>query len=362
MENNSDQELDFLEFDGLPNEAWKARAQDDLPDKPLTSLDWKPFEKNNDFILTPYYSNEQSKGLEYLQEFHRSRFNHRGWNSYVSLNNQSSEFEKSIETITKSGANGVLIQVEDIDLFVKQLNKISNSGLEIAIDTPNPSLLAEALFSTEPGHKFKYLISESNTLPLLENKWLDSNNCRKSICISSDQDSVGQQLTDYLNNFNKVLEDAQSANIDIEDVCNRVFIYSTTGSEFFIEIAKLRALRVIIKALLSAYKINSSREVEILCISPAYQNQSYNPHGSMIKSTYAGMSSIIGGCNTLIIEPHENSDLVQGVTAQISNILKEEAHLDKVNDPGAGSYFIENLTHQLINQTWSQFVEKQSSK
>jgi len=362
MENTSDQELDFLEFEGLSNKDWKARVQADLRDKPISSLDWKPFENINDFILTPYYSREQLKGLEYLQKFHQSRKNHRYWNSYVSLNNQNGEFKKTIETVAKAGANGVLVRIEEIDLFLKQLQDIRNSGLEIAIDTPNPSFLADALVSTGQGHKFKYLISESNTQPLLENKWLDSNDCWKSICISSDQVSVGQQLTEYLNKLNKVMAEGLTAEMDLEDLCDRVFIYSNTGTEFFMEIAKLRALRVIIKALLSAYTINSNKEVEIVSISSAYPNQSYDPHGSMIKSTYAGMSSIIGGCDTLIIEPHENSDLVQGVSAQISNILKEEAHLDKVSDPGAGSYFIENLTHQLINQTWSQFVENQSPK
>jgi methylmalonyl-CoA mutase len=362
MENNSDQELDFIEFDGSSTEDWKAKAQKDLRDNPISSLDWKPYEKNNDLVLRPYYSKEQLRGLEYLQEFHRSRNNHRGWNSYVSLNNQNIEFEKSIETIAKAGANGVVIRVEEIDLVVKQLDKVSNLGLEVAIDTPNPSLLAEALFSLEQEHKFKYLITESYSLSLFENKWLDSNNCWKAICISSDQDSVDHQLADYLNNFHTILKEALNAEFDLEDLCDRIFIYSNTGSDFFLEIAKLRALRVLIKALLSAYSINNSREIEILCISSTYGNQDYDPHGSMIKSTYAGMSSIIGGCDTLIIEPHENSDLIQGVSAQISNILKEEAHLDKVNDPGAGSYFIENLTHQLINQTWSKFVENQSSK
>ena len=99
-----------------------------------------------------------------------------------------------------------------------------------------------------------------------------------------------------------------------------------------------------------------------MIVSNSYLNQLYEPHGSVIKSTYSGMSSIIGGCNTLIIESHEDSEQMRGVSTQISNILKEEAYLDKVNDPGAGSYYIESLTHQLITSTWNQFTEAQNGK
>jgi methylmalonyl-CoA mutase len=68
------------------------------------------------------------------------------------------------------------------------------------------------------------------------------------------------------------------------------------------------------------------------------------------------MSAIIGGCNALSIcafdETYQESDeFSRRISRNISNILKEEAYLDKVIDPSAGSYFIENLTFKLAEKS-----------
>jgi methylmalonyl-CoA mutase len=74
------------------------------------------------------------------------------------------------------------------------------------------------------------------------------------------------------------------------------------------------------------------------------------------------MSAIIGGCDDISINPFDESfstpdDFSRRIARNISIILKEESYLDKVIDPSAGSYFIENLTAQIAENTLKILTE-----
>ncbi|MEZ4901513.1 MAG: methylmalonyl-CoA mutase family protein [Spirosomataceae bacterium] len=74
------------------------------------------------------------------------------------------------------------------------------------------------------------------------------------------------------------------------------------------------------------------------------------------------MSAVIGGCDVLSVHGYDTAfrpsdDFSERIAKNISIILKEEALFDKVADPAAGSYYIENLTLQLIDAAWTLFLE-----
>ena len=138
--------------------------------------------------------------------------------------------------------------------------------------------------------------------------------------------------------------------------------FSTTiGNDFFLETAKLRALRGVWLKLLKK-KGADPTTLFIHAWSPSWLNESYAPHGNMLKSTSASMAAILGGCDALTIEPEDSSSAMMARAARnVSNVLREESRFSKVADPLAGSYFIEDLTLQLINQAWNMIESNTTS-
>lgn len=132
----------------------------------------------------------------------------------------------------------------------------------------------------------------------------------------------------------------------------RVAFSMILGSDFFVEVAKLRAMRMVWDKILKTSKTKSTT-LFIHAWIPAWIDKHYDPHGNMLKSTTAGMAAILGGCDVLTIEPEDSSHpMMSRVALNVSNLLREESYLSKVADPVAGSYFIEDLSRQMTDAAW----------
>jgi methylmalonyl-CoA mutase len=88
----------------------------------------------------------------------------------------------------------------------------------------------------------------------------------------------------------------------------------------------------------------------------------YDPHANMLRTTTEAMSAIIGGTNSLTVRPYnamyENTTaFTERIARNQQLLLKEESHFDKIVDPSAGSYYIENLTNAIAEQAWKLFLE-----
>jgi methylmalonyl-CoA mutase len=81
----------------------------------------------------------------------------------------------------------------------------------------------------------------------------------------------------------------------------------------------------------------------------------------MLRATTEAMSAVMGGCDALTVLAYDsvmgdqNSELGERIARNVSILMREEAHLDKIVDPSAGSYYIENLTYQLSTEAWNLF-------
>ncbi len=146
----------------------------------------------------------------------------------------------------------------------------------------------------------------------------------------------------------------------IEQLCNALSIGLKTktgvafslpaGTDFFIEQAKLKALRAI-------WSENSSQEIFIHTRSNPWISESFKPQSNMLKSTTAAMAAIAGGCDALTVYAEKESDAnMNRVARNVSNILREESHFDKVADATAGSYYVDALTEEIIRQVKSKPV------
>ncbi len=133
----------------------------------------------------------------------------------------------------------------------------------------------------------------------------------------------------------------------------------TISTDFFLSIAKLRAIRLIWKKYCNALKLRAENYQAGLFIharSAPWTDKNFQPHGNMLKSTTAAMAAILGGCDALTIEPEDpDQPMMARVARNVSNVLREESFFSKVADPLAGSYFIEDLTNQLAERRGKLF-------
>jgi methylmalonyl-CoA mutase len=88
-------------------------------------------------------------------------------------------------------------------------------------------------------------------------------------------------------------------------------------------------------------------------------NESYQPHGNMLKGTTSSIAAVCGGCNSLTVYCEDESNtMMQRMARNTAVILKEESYLSKVADPLAGSYALEAMINDLAKESWKRFQSK----
>jgi methylmalonyl-CoA mutase len=153
--------------------------------------------------------------------------------------------------------------------------------------------------------------------------------------------------------------------ISAEKVFAQMEFCPAIGSHFFMEIAKFRAWRILGKIIQSAYKV-SSLPIK-LHARPSHWNKTQTDiYNNLLRATTEAMSAVIGGVDALTILPYNalfksSDDFARRIARNISTILKEESHLNKVIDVAAGSYYVENLSQTLVQSAWAylQKIEQQ---
>jgi methylmalonyl-CoA mutase len=137
-----------------------------------------------------------------------------------------------------------------------------------------------------------------------------------------------------------------------------------TGSGYFIEIGKLRAARILWSAVMQKYAPGNAGAARMVIHSVTNRlNKSLSdPHMNILRTQTEAMSAILGGTDSLTVEPFDKSSGTPGefserIARNQQLILKEESFFDKVADPAGGSYYIENLTNLIAANAWKLFVE-----
>jgi methylmalonyl-CoA mutase len=136
------------------------------------------------------------------------------------------------------------------------------------------------------------------------------------------------------------------------------------GSDYFMEIAKIRAARLLFSGLLSAYDPAQAETapVYIHSITTDWNKTLYDANVNMLRLTTEAMAATLGGCDSLFVKPYDScyrkpGELAERIARNIQIILREEVYFDKVIDPAAGSYYIETLTDALVEHAWKLFLQ-----
>jgi len=136
------------------------------------------------------------------------------------------------------------------------------------------------------------------------------------------------------------------------------------GSNYFFEIAKLRAARMLWAMVVKAYEPESteSSKMEIHCVTSRWNKTLYDPFVNMLRTQTEAMAAVLGGTDSLTTVPFDAvfrkpDGFSERIARNQQLLLKEEAYFGKVADAAGGSYYIETLTHLIAENAWKLFVD-----
>ena len=176
--------------------------------------------------------------------------------------------------------------------------------------------------------------------------------------------NIVQELGFGLAAANELVARLTDLGCKMEHVGRSIELSVGVGSTYFMEIAKIRAARLLWSKIVDQYKPECECPYKLFINATTSRwNQSvYDPYVNMLRSTTEAMSSAIAGADSISVLPFDNAykeadDFGYRIARNQQLLLKEESYLDKIVDPAAGSYYIENLTNDIAQGAWKHFLE-----
>ena len=130
------------------------------------------------------------------------------------------------------------------------------------------------------------------------------------------------------------------------------------GSNYFFEIAKIRALRVLYATLAKEYGLEETCHI---IATPSRRNKTiYDYNVNMLRTTTECMSAILGGADTIFNMPydvlyHKSNEFAERISKNQLLILREESYFGTASNPADGTYYIESLTNELAEKALELF-------
>ncbi len=387
----------FSGFSDATTEAWEKIIEKDLKGADYDkNLIWKT---NEGIKVKPYYRSEDLNGIKHLNFLPGQSPFARG--NSTSSNNWLTRQDIVVENVNDANKKALFVLDRGVDslgfiltkfLSVKELNILLNKVLVEAIEvnficaamfeevlqnfitvlkgrkvslnevkgsiTYNP--LTEMTLTAKIGNLSNAvkLIELSNDLPLFRTLIVHG-----SIFHNSGATAV-EELGFSLATAAEYLDQLTEKGLSIDTIAPKMRFDFAVGSNYFMEIAKIRAARLLWAKVVDAYnpKQNESTQMFLHSTTSSWNKTIYDPYVNMLRTTTEAMSSAIGGTDSLTVNAFDESyeiptEFGERIARNQQLILKEESYLDKVADPAAGSYYIENLTNSIAEEAWKLFLE-----
>lgn len=395
----------FKDFPVVSIEEWEEKIKQDLKGVDYEKkLVWKSPE---DISVRPYYRSEHLEQLGYLNS-HPGEFPYtRGYGKYGNkwdirediLVKQPEEANRKALRVLEKGATalGFIIKKGAVKTSGDLEKLLDGIGLEktsinflSGTETPKlVSLFAEIVEKrkTEAGKvtgsanfdPFGYLTNNGKYITnreqdindaagLIENYGKRFHSFRligvNGISFCNAGASAVMELAFSLATGNEYLSVLTGMGLPVDPVAQNIQFNLGSGSNYFMEIAKLRAARMLWARIVQAWEPKSEDSLKTFIHSETsdFNKTIYDPYVNMLRTTTEAMASAIGGANSLYVKPfdrnfRDSSDFSERIARNTQIILKNEAYFDKVTDPSAGSYYIESLTDSLVSETWKLFQQ-----
>jgi methylmalonyl-CoA mutase len=418
----------FEAFPPISNEDWKNKIVADLKgadfDKKLV---WKTIEG---FDVQPYYRQDDLADLSYLDvkpaQAPFVRGNKRTNNDWfvrqdIKVANVKTANAKAL-TVLMKGITSIGFVIEDANSYnisdvEALLNDIALDAIEACFVIKKGKTNFLKLFVEYVNKKGfdKTKIEGSINVDFLGNLTLKGAFCydseEKCTAFISEALEIAKDLpkfrvvevhADYFHNSGSTLSQELAFGLAVGadyiskgvaqglSVCklaNKIKFNFAVGSDYFMEIAKFRASKLLWAKIIEAYEPKCEccyecdddcegnkddtghiclccQKMNIHAVTATWNKTIYDPYVNMLRTTTEAMAASIGGIDSMTILPFniitgEPTDFSERIARNQQIVLKEESYLDKIVDPSAGSYYIEKLTDLIAENSWKLFLEVQ---
>lgn len=359
------QENLFKEFTKVSAEEWKQKIISDLKGKPLESINWNI---SDEIILKPFYTDNDTKNID----FPILRKNNTDWQigEIIEVKDFKKANKQTLECLMKGITAPVfhfykLASQKEINVLFENISiefifthfTFENDGIDYyKFYTLWKNLLEQRkLESTFACFDFdaKLLQEDEN----LENmaKIVSKNkdfaqetiniNCKR---FNINTANIPTELQNSISKAKEYLDYFISKGIKAEQIAKQTYFTINIGLSYLLEVAKIRALKLLWVELLESYKL----EANLPFIKVEFAENAYleNKSDNLINATSLCMSAVLGGANHIIVKPTENSEKGRRLARNVQLILKHESGFNQITDPLAGSYYIEKITDKLLHQ------------
>ena len=391
----------FSDFPGVSTEAWMEKITADLKGADFEKkLVWKT---NEGFKVKPFYRQEDLEGLKTTEglpgQFPYLRGTKKDDNTWyvrqdIKVECAKEANAKALELLNK-GVDSLGFNINKKDLCPEYietlLEGICAECVELNFSTCQGATvtLANMLveYFTKKGYDLAALKGSINYDPMgkMLAKGKDMSNyiatakvlveimaaLPKYRCITVNAlelnnagSYIAQELGYALAWGNEYLNALIEAGVSADDAAKKIKFNFGISSNYFLEIAKFRAARMLWANIVKEYNPACDCACKMLAHAETstFNLTLFDAHVNMLRTQTEAMSAALAGVNSITVSPFDKAyqtpdDFSERIARNQQLLLKEECHFDKVVDPAAGSYFIENLTVSIAQQAWNLFLQ-----
>lgn len=385
----------FDQFPPVSTEEWKAKVEADLKGAPFDKkLVWRT---NEGFNVQPMYRAEDIVDLKTTDSlpgeypYVRGTRADNDWLSRQEIIADSAEEAnaKALDVLTK-GINSLGFKVGDAADVAKLLKGIDLKNVEINLEccVRKAQAVAEALVACVKAQgaeaEFRGSVNFNPFKKSLKHgvKFPGDIAAMASDIISVAADVKGLKVlsvnSDMLSNAGAYIYQElgyalawgaewltmlTDKGMDAAEVASRIKFNMGISSNYFMELAKFRAARMLWAQIVKQYGVAEEGCKMAVHASTSRFNQTiYDAYVNLLRSQTECMSAALAGVDSITVTPFDvpykrPDEFSERIARNQQFLLKEESHLDKVVDPAGGSYYVETLTVSIAAQAWKLFLD-----
>ena len=395
----------FTEFPPVPKEVWEEAIVKDLKGADYQKkLVWRTMEG---FSVQPYYREEDLKGLKNVGgkagefPFVRGTKDDNTWlirQDYLVKNDfkkanalaldgmmkgvtavgfDMSETEKVLKADLKALLKDITLSAVEVNFkgckdlnllkafisYVKE-SKVKASQVRASFDyDPLKQLNATGMYSKADAKKLLVkaveMVAEFPHITVIG---------VYSYAFNDAGSTITQELAFGMNMGSEYLNLLTESGVKVDEAAKRIKFTVSISGNYFMEIAKFRAERLLWANIVKAYgaKKEESCKIKVHAVTSAWNQTVYDPYVNMLRDTTEAMSGAVGGVDSMEVLPFDHAYKKPGefsnrIARNVQSLLLDESHFNKVVDPAAGSYYIEELTDAVAKTSWDLFnsIEKE---
>ncbi|WP_045687867.1 methylmalonyl-CoA mutase family protein [Hymenobacter sp. AT01-02] len=377
--------VSFPEFTPLTTTQWQERIQRDLKGQDPSALAWHTPEG---FTLTPFYHREALDalgGAPVPQVRAQGHWRNVPTYSVPADDRGHAAIDRAAAALERGadGAHFVLTSAADFDVDYLHLHlplQLTYVGytvrrgaaeflrrLQATEATPRGFLQFDPVTCRVPDLPAQF--QDLRTAVALSQAWPEFQTLGIDAAYYANRGATAtQQLAFALSTAAALLSELPIHELPVEMVARALQVHISINPNYFFEIAKLRALRRLFATLVQAYGVPTevALEIPIFASTSSWSQTTLDPHTNLLRVTTEAMSAVLGGANTISVGTfdsliHAPNELAERLARNLPVLLREEAYLDWVQDPAAGSYYLETLTDQLAREGWALFQKVQAA-